>query len=84
MPRKVTFDQLRKTLDGFGFESQQRRGGHVIFRHPKTGVVLTVPNLEATVRPIYVSTAAHQIVSSGIATKAGFERSLEKAAKSMS
>jgi predicted RNA binding protein YcfA (HicA-like mRNA interferase family) len=80
MSKTVTFDQLRETLNGFGFESQQR-GAHVIFRHSKTGVVLTVPITERTVRPIYVSTSARQIANSGIATASMFEIRLEKAAK---
>jgi predicted RNA binding protein YcfA (HicA-like mRNA interferase family) len=80
MSKMVTFKQLQKTLNGFGFESQQH-GSHVIFRHSKTGVVLTVPNTERTVRPIYVSSAARQIANSGIATASTFETRLEKAAK---
>ena len=79
MSKTVTFKQLEKTLHAFGFVSQQG-GSHVIFRHSKTGVVLTVPNTERTVRPIYVSTAARQIANSGIATASTFETSLEKAA----
>jgi predicted RNA binding protein YcfA (HicA-like mRNA interferase family) len=80
MSKTVTFKQLQKTLNGFGFESREG-GGHVIFRHSKTGVVLTVPNTEPTVRPIYVSNAAHQIANSGIATASTFEIRLEKAAQ---
>jgi predicted RNA binding protein YcfA (HicA-like mRNA interferase family) len=80
MSKTVTFKQLQKTLNGFGFESQPG-GGHVIFRHSKTGVILTVRNTPSTVRPIYVSTAARQIVNSGIATASTFENRLEKAAK---
>jgi predicted RNA binding protein YcfA (HicA-like mRNA interferase family) len=80
MSKPVTFGQLQKTLNSFGFESQQA-GSHVIFRHLKTGAVLTVPNTEGTVRPIYVSTAARQIANSGIATASTFEIRLEKAAK---
>jgi predicted RNA binding protein YcfA (HicA-like mRNA interferase family) len=75
----VTFDQLQKTLSGFGFEVQQG-GSHVIFRHAKTGVVLSVGNTEPTVRPIYVSTAARQLANAGIATAAAFETRLEQAA----
>jgi predicted RNA binding protein YcfA (HicA-like mRNA interferase family) len=78
MSKTVTFRQLQKTLNSLGFESQPV-GGHVIFRHLKTGAVLTVPNTEGTVRPIYVSTAARQIANSGIATASTFESRLEKA-----
>jgi predicted RNA binding protein YcfA (HicA-like mRNA interferase family) len=80
MSKPVTFAQLQKTLTGFGFEPEQR-GSHVLFRHPETGVVLTVPNTERTVRPIYVSSAARQIANSGIATASTFETRLETAAK---
>jgi predicted RNA binding protein YcfA (HicA-like mRNA interferase family) len=80
MSKTVTFKQLRKTPTGFGFESEEH-GGHVVFRHPKTGVVLTVPSTERTVRPIYVSTAGCQIANSGIATPSTFEFRLVKAAE---
>lgn len=80
MSKAVTFKQLRETLTGFGFESAQNRGSHVIFRHAKTGVVLTVPNTGRIVRPIYVSNAGRQIANSGIATASTFECRLEKAA----
>jgi predicted RNA binding protein YcfA (HicA-like mRNA interferase family) len=79
MSKAVTFKQLQKTLSGFGFEARPS-GSHVIFRHSKTGVVLTVPNIEGTVRPIYVSNAAHQIANSGIATASTFEARLDQAA----
>jgi predicted RNA binding protein YcfA (HicA-like mRNA interferase family) len=79
MSKTVTFKQLEKTLHEFGFVSQQV-GIHVIFRHSKTGAVLTVPNTGPTVRPIYVSTAARQIANSGIATASTFEIRLQKAA----
>jgi predicted RNA binding protein YcfA (HicA-like mRNA interferase family) len=80
MSKAVTFSQLQKTLNGFGFESQQL-GSHVIFRHSRTGAVLTVPNIERTVRPIYVRTAARQIANSGIATASAFGTRLETAEK---
>jgi hypothetical protein len=80
MSKPVTLWQLRKALDEFGFESQESRG-HVIFRHSETGVVVTAPSTEPTVRRIYVSTAARQIANSGIATASSFERRLERAAK---
>jgi hypothetical protein len=57
-------------------------GSHVIFRHAKTGVVLTVPTIERTVRPIYVNTASRQIANSGIASTSTFEAKLEQAGKS--
>jgi predicted RNA binding protein YcfA (HicA-like mRNA interferase family) len=80
MSKTVTFKQLRKTLTGFGFVSEER-DGHMIFRHSKTGAVVTVPSTEPTVRPIYVSTAGRQIANSGIAPASTFELRLEKAAK---
>ncbi len=80
MSKTVTFKQLKKTLTEFGFEPEES-GGHMIFRHVKTGVVLTVPSTERTVRPIYVSNAGRQIANSGIATTSTFESRLEKAAK---
>jgi hypothetical protein len=79
MSKTVTFDQLRKTLNGFGFEAEQG-GANVLFRHAKTGAVVTVPNTERTIRPIYVSNAACQIANSGIGTTATFEARLAKAA----
>jgi predicted RNA binding protein YcfA (HicA-like mRNA interferase family) len=80
MSKSVIFRQLQKTFGEFGFVAQQD-GGHAIFRHPKTGATLTVPNIEGTVRPIYVSNAARQIANSGIATTSMFEVRLEKASK---
>jgi predicted RNA binding protein YcfA (HicA-like mRNA interferase family) len=80
MFKAVTFRQLQKALNELGFQSEEL-GSHVIFRHSKTGVVLTVPNTGQTVRPIYVSTAARQIVNSGIATASTFESKLGKAAR---
>ena len=80
MSKTVTFKQLQTTLNGLGFESQER-GAHVIFRHSKTGAILTVPNTGRTVRPVYVNTAARQIANSGIATMSTFVTRLEKAAK---
>jgi predicted RNA binding protein YcfA (HicA-like mRNA interferase family) len=83
MSKGVTFEQLKKALNEFGFESQQG-GSHVTFRHLGTGVVVTVPNTQGTVRPIYVSNAAHQIANSGIGTASSFEIKLEKATKNPS
>jgi predicted RNA binding protein YcfA (HicA-like mRNA interferase family) len=80
MSKAVTFKQLQKTLYGSGFESQQA-GSHVIFRHLRTGLVLTVPNNDQTARPIYVSNASSQIANSGIATASTFEKRLEKASE---
>nr|WP_294524004.1 hypothetical protein [uncultured Rhodopila sp.] len=80
MTQPVTFAQLRDTLTGLGFVSDPS-GGHVIFRHPKTGLVLTAPNAEGKVRPTYVVTAARQIANFGIATEAAFEARLAKAAR---
>jgi predicted RNA binding protein YcfA (HicA-like mRNA interferase family) len=80
MSKAVTFEQLQKTLMGFGFVKSAASGSHVIFRHDPTGVVLTMPHT-GTVRPIYVSTAARQIANSGIATASVFENRLEKATK---
>ena len=81
MSRMVTFKQMQTALNEFGFEAQQH-GGHTIFRHPKTGAVLTVPNMDRVVRPIYISTAARQIANSGIAATSAFEATLAKAARS--
>lgn len=80
MSKAVTFKQLQRTLNGLGFESQHG-GRHVTFRHPRTGTVLTVPNIEPTIRPIYVSTAARQVANSGIATMAMFGARLQRAVK---
>lgn len=81
MSKMVTFKQLQAALNELGFESQQH-GSHSIFMHPKTGTVLTVPNMDRMVRPIYVSTAARQIANSGIAAASAFEATLSKAVRS--
>jgi predicted RNA binding protein YcfA (HicA-like mRNA interferase family) len=80
MTKPVTSGQLRDTLNGLGFVADPG-GGHVIFRHPETGLILSVPNVEGKVRPIYVVTAAHQIAQFGIATEAAFAARLAKAAR---
>ena len=80
LSKTVIFKQLQKTLNGFGFEVEPH-GGHVIRRHPGTGAVLSVPNVERTVRPIYMTIAARQIANSGIATASAFETKLDNAAK---
>jgi len=80
MTKPVTLAQLRDTLTGLGFVSDPS-GGHVIFRHPETGLVLTAPNAEGKVRSIYVITAARQIANVGIASAAAFEARLAKAAR---
>jgi hypothetical protein len=80
MAKPVTFGQLRDTLSGLGFVADPG-GGHVISRHPGTGLVLTAPNAEGKVRPIYVVTAARQIANFGIATEAAFAARLTKAAR---
>jgi hypothetical protein len=80
MTKAVTFGQLRDTLNGLGFVADPG-GGHVIFRHPETGLVLSVPSAEAKVRPIYVITAARQIANFGIAAESAFEARLAKAAR---
>jgi predicted RNA binding protein YcfA (HicA-like mRNA interferase family) len=82
--QKVTFKQLQKTLNGLGFEARQSlSSSHVIFKHSKTGVVLTVPNSGPTVPPVYVNTAARQVANSGIATVTSFENKLERAGKDL-
>ena len=78
-------DEIRRAWDpgsryGLGFVSDPS-GGHVIFRHPETGLVLTAPNAEGKVRSIYVVTAARQIANVGIASAAAFEARLAKAAR---
>jgi hypothetical protein len=45
MTKPVTFGQLRDTLNGLGFVADPG-GGHVIFRHSKTVLILSVPNVE--------------------------------------
>ena len=81
MSKTVTFKQLQRTLNEFGFEKSRQKGSHVIFRHSEKGVVVVVPNIGETVRPVYVKTAARQIANSGIATVSTFENRLEKTAK---
>jgi predicted RNA binding protein YcfA (HicA-like mRNA interferase family) len=80
MSKDVTFRQLQKALYDFGFESVER-GSHVIFKHRKTGAVLTVPSNTEVIRPIYVSTAIRQVANSGITTASNFEVKLGQAAK---
>lgn len=80
MSDAVTFHQLQTTLSSFGFEATAQ-GGHVIFRHPETGVVITLPNVERTVRQIYVNTAARQLANAGIAAPPTFLARLLKTAK---
>jgi predicted RNA binding protein YcfA (HicA-like mRNA interferase family) len=83
MSKTVTYEQLKNALSEFGFKPEQEGAAHVIFRHSKTGVVVTVPKMGKTVRPVFVSTAARQIANSGIATAKTFENRLEKAAESV-
>nr|WP_294511487.1 type II toxin-antitoxin system HicA family toxin [uncultured Rhodopila sp.] len=71
---------MRGTLNGLGFVADPG-GGHVIFRRPGAGLVVSVPNVEGEVRPIYAVTAARQIADFGIATEAAVEARLEKAAR---
>jgi predicted RNA binding protein YcfA (HicA-like mRNA interferase family) len=80
MAKPMTSGQLRDTLNGLGFVADPG-GGHVIFRHPETGLILSVPNAEGKVRPIYVVAAARQIANFGIATEAAFAARLAKAAR---
>ena len=77
----MTFKQLQRTLNEFGFEKAREKGNHVIFRHSEKGVIVVVPNIGDTVRPVYVRTAARQIANSGIATVSTFVSRLEKTAK---
>lgn len=79
MSRRVSFKQLRATLHGFGFD-ERPMGTHVIFKHTRTGVVVSLPGNEPTVRPIYLNTVVRQVANSGIATQAIFENRLEKEA----
>jgi hypothetical protein len=79
MAKPVTSGQLRDTLNGLGFVADPG-GGHVIFRRPGAGLVLSVPNAEGKIRSIYVVTAARQIANFGIATEAAFAARLAKAA----
>jgi hypothetical protein len=80
MTKPVTSGQLRDTLNGLGFVADPG-GGHVIFRRPGAGLVVSVPNVEGEGRPIYAVTAARQIANFGIATAAAFEARLAKAAR---
>jgi len=43
-PNDVDYDELRYVLLGIGcVERNGGRGSHVVFSHPKTGIVVTVP-----------------------------------------
>ena len=77
MSKKVKLRHLEKVLRQYGF-AERTRGNHYLFRHPETGLVLTVPTHEETVRPIYVATIARQLANTGIATTASFNSRLEK------
>lgn len=74
----VTFKDLQKALQELGFEPSEAgtHGAHVIFRHLKKGVVLSVPHTTGPIRPIYVSTVARQLSNSGIASTSMFQKRL--------
>jgi predicted RNA binding protein YcfA (HicA-like mRNA interferase family) len=81
MSNTVTFAQLKKTLNDFGFQAKSS-GSHVIFLHSKTGVVLTVPYTEGNVPSLYINTATRQVANSGIATVSTFQSRLQKSKNS--
>ena len=80
MSKIVTFQQLQSFLQGLGFEGRSSRGAHMIFEHTKTGTVVTLPNKQGPIRPIYLRTAMRQILNAGIATEFQIRNKLDKAA----
>ena len=77
----VTYSQFKRALIDLGFQATESGPSHVIFRHPPTGAVLTVPKTERRVRPIYVLNAIRQVENTGIASAATFESMLKQAQK---
>jgi predicted RNA binding protein YcfA (HicA-like mRNA interferase family) len=51
-PRTVTFDELRRLLEAYGWELARVRGSHHIFRLGTS--TITVPHRRPTVLPTYV------------------------------
>jgi len=53
-PKAVSFDDLRKVLEDFGFEAVRSKGSHFAFRHPVLKELFVLPYRKPHVKPEYV------------------------------
>ena len=78
--RYFTFKQVESTLATFGFRPT-KPGFHTIFRHQKTGVVVSIPSKPVQIDSVFVAAAGRQITNLGIAPKGEFEKRLQASDK---
>jgi len=50
----VSFDNLQKVLEDFGFEVIRSKGSHFAFRHPNLNELFVLPYKKPHVKPEYV------------------------------
>ncbi len=60
-PQAVTFDDLARLLEWYGFSRRETGSSHVYFKHPHLPERLSIPRHGSTVKPIYVTMAMELI-----------------------
>lgn len=53
-PKNVSFEELRKVLEDFGFELVRSKGSHHAFKHELVGDLFVVPYRRPFIKVVYV------------------------------
>lgn len=77
MPSKqVTAREMVEALRKLGFRESAKRGDHVLFQHPKSGVILSLPTGERHVRLVVIRAIERSLENFDIVSPNGFRKML--------
>lgn len=69
LQRTIKLRNLIFALQKVGFEERTRSGGHAVYLHPESGVMVTLPLNEDDVRNVIFRAVMSQVIGSGVATE---------------
>jgi predicted RNA binding protein YcfA (HicA-like mRNA interferase family) len=77
MPSKqVSVREMNEMLSQLGFVRTERRGSHLLFQHPNTGVMIGLPTSERYVRLVILKSIEQSLERHGLLNKKNFRKRL--------
>lgn len=76
MYKPILTEKFIRALKSLGFVSVRSSGSHMILKHTKNELIITISTGERELRPVYVKAISEQILGAGLITKSALEKLL--------